>query len=209
MKEYKLKITNTPPTDWSDIERARVDSYVWGGAERAYETYGQLSYAKTGDEKSGLYVHLFCDEKNPVSSETKPNGMVCKDSCMEFFFSMHPEEAENTGYINFECNSLGISRTKFGEGRHGRVFLDTLGIERFPVSVKLGDEGWELFVFIPESALRQIFGLSLIDESTVMRGNFYKCDENAGAPFGSWSPIVAPAPDFHRPEYFGRITITR
>ena len=59
MKHYQLKMTNTVPNDWSDIERADIDSYAWGGAERAYKTYGQLSYAKTNDENAGLYIHLF------------------------------------------------------------------------------------------------------------------------------------------------------
>ncbi|MBO5416955.1 MAG: carbohydrate-binding family 9-like protein [Clostridia bacterium] len=209
MKEYNLKITNTAPTDWSEVERANIDSYVWGGAERAYATYGQLSYAKTGDEKSGLYIHLFCEEKNPVSIETQLDGKVYEDSCMEFFFTMRDISAGDIGYINIECNSLGISRISFGEGRHGRVFLGELGIERFPISVNIGNEGWEILVFVPESSLKKIFGLSDISEDTVMRGNFYKCDENAGAPFGSWSPIASPSPDFHRPESFGRIVITK
>ena len=39
MKEYHLKIMNAVPSDWSAIARASVDSYVWGGAERAYKTY--------------------------------------------------------------------------------------------------------------------------------------------------------------------------
>ena len=59
------------------------------------------------------------------------------------------------------------------------------------------------------AALKEIFGLSEIDENTAMTGNFYKCDENAGAPFGSWAPITAPKPDFHRPEYFGKIVIEK
>ena len=209
MKEYNLKMTDTAPTDWSEIKRANVDSYVWGGAERAYATYGQLVYAKTGDEGSGLYIHLFCEEKNPVSIEAQSDGKVYEDSCMEFFFTMRDEAADDIGYINIECNSLGTSRISFGEGRHGRVFLGELEIERFPVSVNIGNDGWELFIFAPESSLTKIFGLADISEKTVMRGNFYKCDENAGAPFGSWSPIAAPSPDFHRPECFGRIIITK
>ena len=62
MKQYTLKMTTSVPADWSDIARADVDSYAWGGAERAYKTYGQLAYAKTGDDKTGLYIHLFCEE---------------------------------------------------------------------------------------------------------------------------------------------------
>ncbi len=205
MKEYRLNIIHTVPTDWEGVERAHVDSYVWGGAERAYATYGQLVYAKTEDEKAGLYVRLFCEEKNPVSKETEPDSMVCCDSCMEFFFGMYEPNEVDSRYLNIECNSLGTTRAKFGKERQGRVFLSALGIERFPASATVGENGWEALLFIPEVDLKKIFGLSKIDANTVMRGNFYKCDENAGAPFGSWSPVTTPTPDFHRPECFGRI----
>ncbi len=209
LKQYHLKITNAVPSDWSGVERADVDSFSWGGAERAYKTYGQLSYAKTGDERSGLYIHLFCEEKHPVSKEMQLDGMVCMDSCMEFFFGMRKAGSKDIRYLNIESNSLGVTFMSFGEGRHGRVFLDALGIVRFPVSVNIGEDGWEVFVFVPEASLKKIFGLSEIDETLEMTGNFYKCDENANAPFGSWTPIVAPAPDFHRPEYFGKIIIEK
>lgn len=209
MKQYELKMIKTVPTDWSDIARADVDSYVWGGAERAYKTYGQLAYAKTGDSKTGLYIRLFCEEKDPVSKETQLDGMVCMDSCMEFFFGMRDKGSSDIHYLNIESNSLGVTFMSFGTGRHGRVFLSELEIERFPVKVNIGSDGWEVLVFVPEEDLKKIFGLSDINENTVMMGNFYKCDENANAPFGSWAPIVAPAPDFHRPEYFGEIVITK
>ena len=209
MKEYPLKIVSAAPTDWSDTPRAYVDSYVWGGGERAYTTYGQLVYAATGDASAGLYARMFCKEKDPVSKETQLDGMVCLDSCMELFFGMHDRGKEDLRYLNIETNSLGTSHIGFGDGRGGRVFLDALGVERFPVSVERTDGGWQVLVFVPEGALKQIFGLSEIGEDTVMHGNFYKCDENAGAPFGSWAPVVAPAPDFHRPECFGRIVFTR
>ena len=209
MKQYTLKITNAVPTDWSRVACAHVDSYVWGGAERAYKTFGQLVYAKTEDEKTGLYMHLFCEEKEPVSKEKQLDGMVCMDSCMEFFFGMYEKGKETLHYLNIESNSLGVTFISFGDNRYGRVFLDALGIERFPVSVNIGSEGWEVFVFVPEESLKKVFSLAEINENTVMRGNFYKCDENANAPFGSWSPVSAPAPDFHRPECFGEIIMTK
>lgn len=209
MKQYTLKITDKIPTEWSDIARADVDSYAWGGAERAYKTYGQLAYAKTGDDKTGLYIRLFCEEKEPVSKETQLDGMVCMDSCMEFFFGMRDKGSDSVYYLNIESNSLGVTFMSFGKERHGRVFLSELGIERFPVRVNITSDGWEVLVFVPEKDLKKIFGISDINENTEMMGNFYKCDENANAPFGSWAPIVAPAPDFHRPEYFGKIVIEK
>lgn len=209
MKRYTLKMTDTVPVDWSNIERAEVACYPWGGGERAYKTYGQLAYAKTGDEKAGLYIHMFCEEQHPVSKETRFNGPVCMDSCMEFFFGMYEATAPSERYLNFESNSLGVTYISFGERRGGRVFLDDLGIERFPVSVQIGNDGWEVFAFVSEVNLKKIFGLEDINENIVMKGNFYKCDENANAPFGCWAPIVAPKPDFHRPEFFGEIVIAK
>lgn len=209
MKQYHLKITDTIPSDWREVERAHVDSFPWGGGERAYKMYGQLIYAKTNDEEAGLYIHLFCEEPNPVSKETQLDGEVCMDSCMEFFLGMHDVGIEDNRYLNIECNSLGVTHIGFGDNRDNRVFLDSLGIERFPVAVNLGENGWEVFAFVPEEALKKIFGIADVNEDTVMVGNFYKCDENANAPFGTWAPVTAPQPDFHRPECFGRIVITR
>ena len=100
MKQYTLKMIHNVPTDWTDVERADVDSFSWGGAERAYKTYGQLVYAKTGDEKTGLYIHLFCEEKHPVSKEKQLDGMVCMDSCMEFFFGMRDAGSSDIHYLN-------------------------------------------------------------------------------------------------------------
>ncbi len=209
MKQYNLKITDKVPADWSGIERADVDSYVWGGAERAYKTFGQVIYAATGDSDEGLYIRLFCEEKNPVSVETQPDGMVWMDSCMEFFFNMHDEGSDERRYLNIECNSLAVTLVGFGEGRDDRVFLDSLGVDRFPVKLSKGFDGWEIIHFVPIASLKKIFGITEFNESTVMSGNFYKCDENADAPFGSWAPIVAPEPDFHRPEYFGKMVISK
>ena len=207
MKQYDLKITNSAPIDWSAVSRANIDSFPWGGAERAYKTYGQLVYAKTGGDDTGLYIRLFCEEKEPVSKERQLDGLVCMDSCMEFFFGMRETGASDFRYLNIESNSLGVTFMSFGEQRHGRVFLDALDVDRFPVSVNIGEDGWEVLSFVSESALKKIFGLSEIDKNTEIMGNFYKCDENANAPFGAWSPIVAPRPDFHRPEYFGKIVM--
>ena len=209
MKDYRIKILSAPPTDWQGFERAYVDEYVWGGRERAHETYGQVVYVKGDEGESGLYARLFCVEKDPISVETEIDGAVCRDSCMEFFFGMYAAAPCDHRYLNIETNSIGVSHVGFGDGRHGRVHLPALGIERFPITAKVGDDGWEVRIFIPEVDLKQIFGLSEIDERTVVLGNFYKCDENRGAPFGSFSPIVAPKPDFHRPECFAPMIMTK
>ena len=41
-----------------------------------------------------------------------------------------------------------------------------------------------------------------------LRGNFYKCGDLTATPhWGSWNPVGTGAPDFHRPEYFGKMPL--
>ncbi len=209
MKQYNVKITTSSKIDWGSLPKADIDSYVWGGADRAHKAYGQVAYAATGNTDEGLYIHLYCSESNPVSIETEHNGRVWEDSCLEIFFTMHHSDASCKEYINMECNSIGITLIAFGKNREERKFIIDMGIEPFPARVTKNENGWDVFEFVPLTALKEIFKIDKVDEDTVMAGNFYKCDENAGAPFGSWSPVLTPFPDFHRPEFFGRFILSK
>ncbi len=59
---------------------------------------------------------------------------------------------------------------------------------------------------IPPEAL---FRHKITDWSGVeARINLYKCGDNLSHPhFLSWRPIQTDKPDFHRPEYFERVTL--
>ena len=54
---------------------------------------------------------------------------------------------------------------------------------------------------------------SVLDVDAVpatLRCNFYKCGDNCAIPhYLSWAPIDTPAPNFHCPEFFGEVTLTR
>lgn len=63
---------------------------------------------------------------------------------------------------------------------------------------------WNLLAVIP----LDLIGVRYDGEPVEMRGNFYKCASATSQPhFLSWSPIASPAPDFHRPEFFGKLIL--
>ncbi len=207
MKTYTVKILPHSEIHWDTVEKAQVNEYPWGDSEHGYDTYAQMVYAKTGDTAEGMYIRLVCHEANPVSIYTQHNDPVCMDSCLECFFSMKAVGKPETGYVNIECNSNGTTLIGLGVERHGRVAIVDMGIEPFPVTLTKHADRWEVVEFVPLSALTKMFGVEHVDESVAMTGNFYKCDENAGAPFATWTHIVAPEPDFHRPEQFGKLIL--
>ena len=75
---------------------------------------------------------------------------------------------------------------------------------REPFEMKENKQKWELALVVPVASF---FRHNLKDLSgKTMRANFYKCGDKTTKPhFLSWNPIDLPAPDFHRPDFFGEI----
>lgn len=157
------------------------------------------------------YLHLtFTTSDAPIIcsafGDQKP---VSCDSCVEAFI----EPVEGGEYFNFEVNingSLYVSR-RYGRPNPTRLTLDECkSVLRKanpqitePTSRYGNDNKWTLSLDIPWKLLgvQPRAGLR-------MRGNFYACSSNAVPPYYlTWAPIHTPAPDFHRPEYFGELIL--
>ena len=137
------------------------------------------------------------------------NGRVWEDSCCEFFIS----DPNDGTYYNFEMNCIGTllaakrkSRencTHFSEDKLRQV-RRFASLERKEYDTCDGDYRWNVGMFIP-------FSLIDIDPDNLpekLYANFYKCgDLTKHIHFLSWSPIDCPKPDFHRPDFFGTLTL--
>ena len=135
------------------------------------------------------------------------NGPVWEDSCCEFFVG---DPSDGT-YYNFEMNCIGTllaakrkSRTDFRF--FSREELDQVirhsSLERKEYGTEGELAGWQTAICIP-------FGLIGMDGGNLpenIRANFYKCGDKTAHPhFLSWNPVEVPHPDFHRPEFFGKL----
>lgn len=180
------------------VEYAAIDSYVWGGQGYKPEARAYVTW----DER-GLKV-LLCAFENEINVEaTEFNGPVYKDSCLEFF--VQPFE-DDPRYLNFETNAGGVALIGFGANRHERIRLPEMP-EGMEIQASRHRGGWWAVAYrIPAELFRKLYGRVPAPGSR-MRGNFYKCDESIHPHFGSWAPIVHFQPDFHRPEWFGELTL--
>lgn len=134
---------------------------------------------------------------------------VSEDSCVEVF--LQPKAGGE--YWNFEFNCIGTANAshRLVRPEPTRLTADELAvIERYPSCGKRpfceveGLFTWNLLVKIPLS----LMGVDASQGPVEMLGNFYKCASGCTQPhYLSWSPIDTPKPDFHRPEYFGTITL--
>jgi hypothetical protein len=180
-----------------------VDTLNW--KDFGYLPGVNFRIAHTGKE---IWLKFYVKEKHIRAAETRINGEVHKDSCVEFFLS-----PDGQNYYNFEFNCIGTVHLGWGPGRHDRQFVDPALIKKIsigsslggsPFDEKTGDFSWELMVRIPIECLAftSLHGLGGIKA----KANFFKCGDETSRPhFVTWNPVKTPEPDYHRPEFFGEI----
>lgn len=176
-----------------------IANYPWGG------DYRPEAWAQCGLEGETLHLLLWCREDNRDQPRyTHNNEPVYTDSCLEAFLACYPQASPV--YVNFEVNRAGAMLMQRGTGRQDRRFLwpaDFPGLP-FPQAEAFEHaEGWGVHVRAPLRFLQALYGMECLPEPEALRGNFYKCSEIPDREhYACWAPIVAPAPDFHRPECF-------
>ena len=196
MKEYKILITDKPA--FRKIKKAPVDCYEWGGEYRP-KTYAQLAFIP----KKGFIARLTAYESEPKAVYKNNMDPVYTDSCLEFF-----ARYKKGGYVNCEVNANGAILSAYGEGRGNRTPLDKLAGEFPKVRIYKRKDRWTAEIFVSLDIIKAVYGTCSFSENSVIYGNFYKCgDECEFAHYGSFAPVKTEKPDFHRPEFFAKMTL--
>lgn len=184
---------------YAALEDAQVAQYVWPD-----EGYRPEAHARVGWNEKGLHVLMYANEPTIRAQCDQVGGKVCVDSCMEFFFMPFPEADRR--YFNAEMNPLGTLHLGLGQGRPNRMKIRQLP-EGFVIHTSEHRGAWWAISYtFPMAYIEATFGRKL-ESGAKMLGNFYCCDETIHPHFGTWVPVVAAQPDFHRPECFAAITL--
>ncbi len=195
-----------PQAAWKGLKPLEVSRYLWLG--NGYEPRVE---ARLGYSAKFLYVRFDVEEARVRARFTRFQDPVYKDSCVEFFIDAFP--GLKRGYLNFEANALGTVLVQFGPDRTARRSLtkaDLRGLEasaslKRPVDGAVPGGRWALAYRIPLSLFSRIYGKD-VGPGVRSRANFYKCGDETEVPhYGAWNPVGTPAPDFHRPEFFGTL----
>jgi hypothetical protein len=155
-----------------------------------------------------ILLKYYVLERSIRGFHSQSNTPVHEDSCVEFFISFDGDDE----YYNLEFNCIGTCLFGFGKDKGNRLLMpeDAIGkIRRLVVIEPLvkGNDNlvyWELVVSIPLEVFTH-YNISNLKEKTC-QVNFFKCGDHLPEPhFLTWNNIVAASPDFHLPQYFGRL----
>jgi len=195
-----------PAAPWADITPIWIGHYLWLANDYRPAVEVRLCWSR-----GFLHVRFRVGEKRVRVKYTKFQDPVYKDSCVEFFIDAFPESRQ--GYINFETNAAGALLAAFGPDRSRREPLwpeDLAGFDVVssipgPIDGEHGAAEWTLEYRIPLALFRKIYGQE-VRPGHRAAANFYKCGDETEVPhYGAWSRVETPAPDFHRPEFFGQV----
>lgn len=202
-------------SEFPDLEEVseRLDSHGagepieiinWGKFKYKPESRFNMAYS---DRE--IFLKYYVREEFVKAEKSETNQMVCEDSCVEFFVS----PADDGIYYNIEFNPIGTCLTGSGTGRKdsNRLPADVIDLIRrkgslgtFPFSERKGGIFWTITVAIPYEVFFRHPIKTL--KGKTFRANFYKCGDFLTQPhYVTWSPVGTENPDFHRPEFFGKL----
>ncbi|MBQ0096596.1 MAG: hypothetical protein KBS53_02945 [Bacteroidales bacterium] len=167
-----------------------------------YKPSVKLYAAHTAD---AMLLRFDVEEDDVKAVCLSDNGPVWEDSCVEFFVKV----PDSPYYFNFETNCLGVGlaakRTSRTDCTHFSPDMMGKVIRRSSLASKAAEGGrgaWTLELEVPFDFL------DCGARPEVLMANFYKCGDKTAKPhYISWAPIGCPTPDFHRPEYFGKLEL--
>ena len=156
-----------------------------------------------------ILLKYYVNEESIRAKETRVNGDVYKDSCVEFFISTQKKNP----YYNFEFNCIGIPHVGYGPGRANRAPIDSETLKLIKVRSSLGNQSfdektgghqWEMMIVIPKECLTHDKDITL--KGMRAHANFYKCGDETSKPhFVTWNPVGTETPDYHQPPFFGEL----
>ena len=203
MKSYIVKKVNHT-FRWCDIEVGKVNVYNW----KEFQGYDPEAEFQMVHDDNNIFLRLTAHNDYNINQCTDVNQFVCNDSCMEAFFNL--PGMVKSAYFNFEFNANGVIFLGWGESRENRITVDPAIIKKYITIMAYGNDipatqrgEWSLTVIINKELFPVLTGHEFT--SGECGGNFYKCGERAISHFISWDEIIMDHPDFHRPEYFGKL----
>jgi hypothetical protein len=191
---------------WRETPALYIRNFLWVDAGSKPEADVKLCYSSRY-----LYASFMVYERKIRIQYTGFQDPVYKDSCVEFFIDPFPEK--KLGYINIETNAIGAMLIAFGKDRNNRRPISKKDLAGFQIVTSVrklingfhGSEFWTLKYRLPLKLFKKYYG-EKVSSGLEARANFYKCGDETEFPhYGAWSPIQSSSPDFHRPEFFGRL----
>jgi hypothetical protein len=194
---------------WKNIKPVDITNYM--GDIPAFKPEAQ---AKMMYDNEYIYVIFHVKDRYVRCLTKEINGPVWEDGAVEFFFA--PDSKLPLLYFNLETNCGGTPLMHFNiVPREKSKQLEKDDIKKIEIAHSLPQiidpemkdpVTWTLEYKIPLSMLEKYSSVTHPKKGVEWKANFYKIAENnSNHHYITWSVIENDKPDFHKPQFFGKL----
>ncbi|MFA6472216.1 MAG: carbohydrate-binding family 9-like protein [Candidatus Latescibacterota bacterium] len=196
---------------WQKAQSVGAFKFQWYESGEQEQTEAKILW-----DKERIYFSFKCNDKHISAERCSPNTGVAADDCCEAFISPVPEGPERLDYINYEVNCIGTWLTgyhaasrnqnlKGWEGRHLEIGRYIKGTCNKDDDI---DEGWVLEFSVPWEHFKDFGATFPPKNGQVIYVGLHRCGGKTNPQYSQWSPSQTPAPNYHRPQDFGKVTFS-
>lgn len=215
--KYTVKSVDAPPeidavwdkNFWKHITALQLNNFMGNRPEHFPNVQAKICY-----DKHHLYVIFNVKDRYVRAVEHNLQGAVCKDSCVEFFFT--PCTDISIGYFNLEVNCGGTFLFHFQKSRGCEVMsISTEHCSAIKLAHSLPNivepeitkpVTWTVEYALPFEILTNYTHMTMPCTGTIWKANFYKCGDATSHPHWlTWNKVEHPTPNFHLPAFFGTL----
>ena len=167
----------------------------------------------TWDDQA-LYLIFKVEDQYIRAVAKEHQDAVCKDSCVEFFFT--PDSQLSRSYFNLELNCGGTMLFWWHPENGKALPVASEDCQLIEVAHSMPKRvypeitersTWTIEYRLPLSIITKYYPeASKPSEGTSWKANLYKCADDCSHPHWlTWSYVDHPTPKFHLPQNFGRL----
>lgn len=174
-----------------------------GSGSPRYQTSVQVAYDDTA-----LYVRFVCEDPDIWGILTARDSRIFEEEVVELFIA--PGADTPVRYYEFEVSPLGtlLDLSVYSPDLDRRTLItnyawDCPGL-RWCAARDDAQALWYAYLVVPWASLGA--GREL---QRTWRANFYRVERprNDAPEYSCWSPTMSDPPDYHRPAYFGYLSL--
>jgi len=194
---------------WREVEPLTLENYMGEKPEHRPKVQAKLAY-----DDEALYVIFHVEDRYVRAVARKYHDSVCKDSCVEFFFT--PGTDLGRTYFNVEINCGGTMLFSYNPEDGKRTRIDPADCDKVKIAHTMPKivepeitepTTWTLEYRLPmEVILKYCPRATKPAPGVRWKANLYKCADATSHPHWlTWSFVDFPRPRFHMPECFGTL----
>lgn len=199
----------------------KLDEVAWKNAPSAGEFHfpwwkqgaKEQTEAKLLWSDQFLYVSFRCDDAHVSGEHADRDSPVYRDDCVEVFTAPNPEQPNN--YFNIEMNVRGAFLDQHHPGGPGTQTEPNWNAQGVVIATSVDgtlnddtdtDRGWILEAAIPFENFHAAARHTPPQPGDTWHMNLNRLGGKTNPQHSQWSPGKTDRPQFHAPQFFGRVT---